>query len=91
MPRVPEAAPPLDRYRELGRALLAVVRDQQVLPSTFAQFVLAYLCAEDAQPRADRAAIGTSGSPDTDDEALQEVEAVLGVVKALDPDLATNM
>ena len=91
VPRVPEAAPPLDRYRELGRALLAVVRDQQVLPSTFAQYVLAYLCAEDALPRADRAAIGTCGSPDTDDEALREVEAVLGVVKALDPDLATNM
>ena len=101
-----ETAAMLEKYRLLGRAIFVVVRSGETLSNRFASFVLAYLCAEDALPLADRAAIGTAGSfeavgaaagfdaasfCDSDRRALEEVERVLTVTSALDPELAESL
>ena len=70
----------LDEFRQLGRALTVVFRQQYTLDQRFAGYVLSYLCADDALPLADRAAIGTTGTVGptecTVEETLDEVQQV---------------
>jgi len=73
-----------ERYSQLGRVLLAVVTNHQVLPRTFAPYVLAYVCGDDAYTLADRAAIGTAGEPS---EADAEVRPPLPYIILTNPHL----
>ena len=69
----------LDEFRQLGRAIMVIFRQQYTLDQRFASYVLSYLCADDALPLADRAAIGTVGAAATDctaEETLAEVQQV---------------
>eukprot|EP01043_Picozoa_sp_COSAG02_P031969 COSAG02_NODE_2114_length_9799_cov_54.257423_1_plen_759_part_00 len=85
----------LKNFKNLGRALMVVFRQQYTLDHRFAGYILTYLCADDAFPLADRAAIGTTGEATatdcTDEETLMEVESALTVVATLDPVLAENL
>ena len=96
---VPRADDPSDKnledFKNLGRALLVVFRQQHTLDWRFGGYILSYLCADDAFALADRAAIGTTGEAAaadcTDEETLREVENALTVVATLDPVLAENL
>ena len=73
----------------VGKLMLKVMVESHFLPRTLACYVVAYICADDAHPLADRAAIGTSGAP-TPEEAEAEADAVLRVVETLDADRARS-
>ena len=61
-----------------------------MLPSTFAPYVLAYICADDARTLADKAAIGTAGEP-SDLTAEAEAEEALEHMKGLNPEVASSL
>ena len=86
---VPNATADLTAMERVGKLMLKVMVESHFLPRTLACYVMAYICADDAHPLADRAAIGTSGAP-TPEEAEAEADAVLRVVEALDADRARS-